>query len=252
MDCGVSMGKNDLVGPKVLVWDIEASDLAADYGFVFCIGWKWLGCKDVNLIKIRSFKRFKSCVYDDTEVLKAFWPVMERADVHVTWYGAGFDLPFIQTRAMIKEVDPFPKVPHIDCWRIARNQLKFQSNRLDNVSRRIPVKAGALRELKTPVDAEHWMAGKAGNVKSLKYIEEHCAADIRVLENVYLALRKYAPQTLPNLSKYDGTREEGCPHCGSMRIQSRGKALTTRGVRGKYQCQECKGWFTLPIKVKVE
>lgn len=246
------MGKSkDRREPKILLWDIEASDLAANFGFVFCIGYKWFGQGKTQVISIRDFPGFKRDVTNDRYVLREFQKVMEQADMQVTWYGSRFDLPFVQTRAMMGGLKPFARIPHVDAWRIARFQLKLNSNRLDTVSRAIPLGANENRKLKTPIDGQHWVKGKAGYTTALKYIESHCRADIEVLEEVYRTLRPYAPQTVPNLSKLDARLEEGCPKCGSDRIQSRGYSLTARGAHRKYQCRGCFGWFSLPTKIKI-
>lgn len=244
------MTKEDRPRPKVLIWDIEASDLAADFGFVFCIGWKWLGLPEINLIKIRQFPRFKRDVTDDRDVIKAFAAVMGRADLIVAHYGDKYDIPFVNTRSLIHGMGPMPNVPSYDPWRTARYKLKFNSNRLDNISKHVPILKGEERPLKTPIEPRCWVRAKAGHVPSLRYIEEHCRADVIVLEKEYLAIRPFA-SSLPNLAKCGGLKEEGCPSCGSPTIQSRGYRLTARGNHRRYQCRLCRHWFALPIKIKV-
>lgn len=241
------MAKHD---PRILLWDIEASHLAADYGRILCIGYKWLHEKKVHLIRIRDTAEFERDVTDDRGVLAAFIPVFEKADLHVTWFGEGFDLPFVQTRLMMSKMKPLASVPHVDGWRIARKRLKFRSNRLDGVSRAIPVPKEADRLIKTPITPEQWVRGQAGHSASLKYIEDHCKADVLVLEQVYLHLRPFG-YSMPNLSKLRHPELEGCPSCGDKRLWSRGYRLTVRGKQRKMQCQGCGHWTSLPVKIKV-
>lgn len=235
-------------GPKVLLWDIEASNLAANFGFIFCIGYKWAGEKQTHLISIRDFpKNFKNDTTNDKHVVEAFSKIVSEADVMVTHYGQRFDYPFVQTRLMMHGLPPLKDVPHIDTWRIAKYKLKFNSNRLDTISRAVPVGRDEKRELKTPLDSHHWVRGAAGHVPSIVYIERHCAADVKVLEKTYTTIRPYA-SSLPNLSKYLDKTREGCPACGAIETQKRGIKLTARGHQQRYQCQKCAHWFQAPFK----
>ena len=235
------------VEPKILLWDIECSDFAADYGFIFCIGYKWLHEKRVRIIGVRDTSEFKKDVTDDRGVIREFAKVMAEADIQVTWYGEKFDERFINTRALLNSQEPMPVIPHWDGWKTAKFKLRFQSNRLDGVSRAIPVKPGAKRELKTYIEGRHWVRAKAGYTDALEYVEKHCIADIKVLENVYLALRPFSKPTA-NVAKIRHPELEGCPACGDKRLQARGYLVTSRGRKRRFQCQECAHWFTLPMQ----
>lgn len=237
----------ELREPKILLWDIEASDLAANFGFTFCIGYKWMGEKKVHLVSIRDFKSaFAEDPTNDLHVVAHFSDVLAQADYHVTWYGARFDLPFLQTRSIELGLPPLPDRPHVDAWRIAKYKLRFNSNRLETVSRSIAIAPGAKQSFKTPIDAKCWVKAKAGHVDSIKYIEEHCVADVDVLENVFQKIRPYA-SSLPNLSKLNNPLIEGCPACGSSKMNKKGKRITPRGWKQQLQCQDCAHWYLIPI-----
>lgn len=234
---------------KVLLWDIEASALEANRGFVFCIGWKWLGLPKVNLIRHRDAHGFKKNILDDRYVLREFSKIFNQADMHVAHYGGKYDLPFIQTRLMMHGMAPLANVPIIDTWRISRFKLKLSNNRLDTISRAAPVQKGQKREEKTYLDVSTWIKAATGHIPSIKYIEDHCIADVKVLEQTYLAIRAFAGP-VPNLSKVGGVSTEGCPTCSSPMIQRRGYKLTERGNKQQYQCQTCKHWFCAPMRPK--
>jgi len=211
---------------------------------VFCIGWKWLGEGQTSLIKIRDTKEYKTDVTDDRGVIDAFRPVMEKADYQVTWYGERFDFPFVNTRALCNDQRPLPLVPHADGWLTAKKKLKFQSNRLDGISRAIPVAPEATRALKLPIEPKDWVRAKAGYVDALKQVEAHCVADVEVLEKVYLALRPFSSNP-PNLSKVNHPNVDGCPACGGVSVQRRGFNVTTFGRVQRCHCQTCGHWFSL-------
>ena len=231
--------------PKVLIWDVEASDLKANFGYVFCIGYKWLDEKKIHLISIRDFAgSFRRDTTDDRAVLAKFLDVMAEADVQIAHYGSRFDVRFVNTRLMMHGMEPLRRVPIIDTWRLAKDHLCFHSNRLDAISRAIPVHRGS-RKLKTPLEPEHWVRARAGDIKSLRYIEAHCIADIEVLEATYLELRRFSNNP-PNLAK--ALDREGCPACGGERTQYRGYILTARGKRRQLQCRDCAHWFSAAMR----
>lgn len=235
---------------KILLWDIESTNLVADYGWVLCIAWKWLGDEKTNLIRIRRTREFQKDRTDDRGVMRQFEAVFEKADLHVFWFGEYFDLPFVQTRRLMADLKPLPPIPFVDGWRIARKKLKLRSNRLDAVSKIIPLPKGIKREEKLQPTPSDWRRAMAGHADALKVIEDRCVSDVLVLEQVYLAIRSFG-SSLPNLSKTEGKLEEGCPSCGGDHITAQGYKLTLRGRKRQYKCQGCGHWFSLPVKVKV-
>jgi len=231
--------------PKILLWDIEASNLNANWGFVFCIGYMWLGEKKPTIISGRDFPAFKKNTTDDRPVLNAFQPVFESADIVVTHYGVRFDLPFIQTRRMIHGMQPMSYATHIDTWRLAKYTMKFNSNRLATVSESLPYKDLKKAPRKTPILPENWSRAIAGHLPSIKTIEEHCALDILVLRDTYMALRPFATNH-PNLAKLIDGSKEGCPNCGSMKTERNGVRVTARGVHQRHRCRDCGASFNMP------
>lgn len=229
--------------PKVLLWDIECSNLAANFGFIYCVGYKFLGEPKPTIISLRDFPHYQHDPSSDRQLLKMFSKVFIQADAHITWYGSKFDFPFVNTRLLMHGLPPLPPIPHIDGWRIAKYKLKLNSNRLDTVSKIIPNN----KEKKTPIDNKHWVRAATGYEPSLKYIEKHCYADIQVLEKAYLAIRPYA-SNLPNFSKFLLHDKPGCPACGSTHVQRRGPQMTANGVKQRLHCQKCNHWFAVSNK----
>jgi uncharacterized protein YprB with RNaseH-like and TPR domain len=229
--------------PKVLIWDIESGSLNADFGVILCIGWKWLGQKKTHLIKITDNPGYDKDRTDDSQVCKDFVKILEQADLQVTWYGKRFDEPFLRSRLIYHGIQGnLPPIPHWDGWETARKELKLSYNRLVKLEDFLD-----LGEKKSPVSGRIWLKAVGGDRKSLKYIFDHCVADVLVLEEAYLKLRPYTRLNRPNLSAIKG--RPACPACGEEgRLQSRGyqKNLLTRWRR--YQCQACGAWCKAPEK----
>lgn len=221
--------------PKVLFFDIEATNLSANFGFMLCFGYKWAGQKNPTIISIRDFPdAFKKDCTTDKHVVEAAKGVMDQADMVVSWYGQRYDVPFIQTRLLAHNLKPLLPVPHVDGWRIAKYQLKFNSNRLDTVQRSIPNS----HHSKTPIENRHWVRAAAGHIPSIKYVEKHCRADIQVLEEVYNQLRPFA-KNLPSMALLQGGGKHDCPACGSSKTRSLGRVARHKSVVQRRQCLHC-------------
>jgi uncharacterized protein YprB with RNaseH-like and TPR domain len=219
--------------PKVLIYDIETSNLAANFGIVFCIGWKWAGVgKKVNMISIRDNKRaFTKDPTNDKHVIQEFSKVINQADAIVAHFGDKFDKPYLNTKCLEHGLQPFSAVPQIDTCKEAWKRLKFNSNRLDAIAKFLK-----LDVQKTPIDNRSWIKAPGGHIPSIKEIEHHCVMDILVLEQVYLKMRPFMPSH-PNLSALHGDRLD-CSVCGGKMVYD-GVYATTQGKRQRNRCKEC-------------
>jgi uncharacterized protein YprB with RNaseH-like and TPR domain len=237
------------IKPKILLWDIEATNLDANFGYILCIGYKFLGDKNVKLIKIRDFKEHKKDPTNDKKVIEKFMEILKEADMIVTHYGSKYDYPFLQSRALFWGLPPIPPITHFDTWRVCKDRLKLTSNKLDVISKILPIPKKNKKK-KTEVEGYHWIKGAVGDIKSLKYIEHHCKMDIEVLEQVYLYLRTIVPNH-QNLYKHYSEYTEGCcPSCGSDKVIKSGYLYTLVNKKQRYRCNNCGGWFSLTIKKK--
>lgn len=226
------MGKKQ---PRIILWDLETSNLSANFGYILCAGWKALGEKKTHVIKITDFPLFKKDPTNDKEVAKAMREVLTEADGWVTWYGSKFDEPYLNSRLMNHGLHPCPPMgrAHIDGWRIARYKMKLNSNRLATVTRFLGM------EDKTALDGPTWIKAQAGHKPSLKYVYDHCYQDVRVLEQVY---EKIKPLHATHFNVNLVTGSDGCPKCGSTKLHKRGWAYAASRKRQRFQCQKCGGW----------
>lgn len=219
---------------KVLLFDIEASNLAANFGYLLAIAWKWSGEKKVHALSIDQSPGFKRDPTNDSWLVYMFREVMEDADIIVGHYSSKYDMPFLQSRALYHNLIPFPtEIRHIDTWRIARNKLRMNSNRLASLAAHI----GA--EEKTALSGPMWIKAMAGHKPSIAYVKEHCKQDVVVLEQVYEKIKHLRPDN-PKVSL------TGCPTCGSHDIQARGRRATSKRIVQRFSCQGCGHWFTQP------
>ena len=227
---------------KIKPWDIEATNLSANFGYILCIGIKNLNepNKKTRIYSVDDYPLYKKDPTNDSALLEDAGKDLEDAGAWITWYGGGFDVPFVQTRRLFHKMKPLPMVPHIDGWRIAKYKMKLNSNRLATVSTFLEV------EEKTALNGPIWIKASAGDRDALRYIKEHCVQDVIVLEQVFKKIRPLMSNS-PNLSLLkslearDGDNQL-CPICCSPELEKRGQSITATGARQRYQCKECGCW----------
>ena len=228
---------------RILGWDIEASSLVADFGIIFCVGFKEVGRGKAEVFSLLD--------YDEEDVIKAerllLKDVSKRlldSDVWLTHFGTYFDIPFVNTRLLYHRLPVIPaNYAHIDTWKISRNRLKLQNNRLVSIQNFL-----GTAEEKNAIKPLMWVRALGGHKPSMRYIVEHCRKDVVVLEEAYNRLR---PLVLdhPNKGLIDG--RGGCSICGESKLQKRGFHVTRTRKYQRFQCMGCGGWSkgTKPLEI---
>lgn len=230
---------------NIVLFDIESTNLKADFGYMLCFGWKNLGDKKTNCVSIDQSTEFHKDPTNDKYVTKIAYDVLSKADMIISWNGIRFDVPFINTRMLVHMPGTYlPSIPHFDGLPISRHYLRLHSNRLASVAMFL----GTAN--KTPLDGPTWTRASAGHKPSLRYVVEHCRRDVEVLEQVYMRLRPFA-QKHPNLSLMDYGPSDKliknevpiiCPVCGDSKLTKRGERKTRQCSYQRYLCSSCGHW----------
>lgn len=225
--------------PKVLIWDVESSGLVADFATILCIGWKWLGEKKTHVISITDYPIFEKDPTNDKQLIKDFLKIYSQAQLTVAFNGVLFDRPMLLAKVMEHKLQVPPNIPLQDPYFCVKSNLRISRKSLQNV--------GYFLELsneKTPVEGRIWKRAQAGHRPSIDYIKRHCVADVKVLEEAYVALRPLM-RTHFRLSDDLGA----CRYCNERRLQRRGKQVSKlKGAQVRVQCQACAGWDTRTLK----
>lgn len=237
--------------PRVLIYDIETSlqpvavfDLRDnDYinhenilgeRHLVSMCWKWLGESKVHSVSLLDDpKRFDRDHHDDYHITKVAHDVMSQADVIVAHVGDQFDKKYVNTRILFHGLSALPPIPSIDTKKVASNNFRFNSNRLDYIGRYL----GLGCKIKT--DRELWLDVMRGSRKAIKEMVTYNKQDVILLEKVFIRLTPYMPNYI-NREIFGGV---GCPRCGSLNYQSRGTHKAISRVYRRWQCQDCHGWF---------
>ena len=223
---------------RVILWDLECSNLKANFGYLLSGAWKVLGEKKVHCISIADSKTFDRDPTNDKILCKELLKSLEGADIWVAHFGKWFDRPFLNTRLLGHGLPPLPPIPLVDTWKVSKDNLRLNSNRLATIA------AWAGVEEKTALDGGIWVKGMAGHKPSIRYIVKHNIQDVIVLEQVYEKI-KCLSTTHPNVNILDD-RPDSCPICGGGPLHKRGKTIARVGYKVRYQCRECGGWSSGP------
>lgn len=168
--------------------DIEASNLQADFGLMLTWCIYDPTTKAIWEDSLRSGDFTDELGKEDKRIVQSCVDCISTFDRIVTYYGRGFDVPFIRTRALHNGVKfvPYGAVNHTDLYFAAKYKLKLSSNRLENVCRNLLGKTQ-----KTRIENKYWLAAQRGNNKALSYVLDHNRKDVLDLEKAYNKLSPY-------------------------------------------------------------
>jgi uncharacterized protein YprB with RNaseH-like and TPR domain len=152
--------------------DIEATGLRGDYNSTLVVSIKPYHCKPTSYIVERPG--------NDQKLVRVVKDALESYDCWVTYYGKGFDIPFLNTRLLRWKRPPIEKRHHIDLY------FTLKSNLL--VARRS--QAHLLRFLETPeqkmdMSPEDWNKVIANPDEFIKKMTARCESDVEGLQGLY-------------------------------------------------------------------
>ena len=219
---------------RILAWDIEASNLNADFGIVLCVGFKEVESGRAQVLDILDYQKpGGDLISAEKRLLKDVSERLLDSDCWLTHFGTYYDIPFINTRLLYHKLPLIPaNHPAIDTWKVSKNRLKLRNNRLITISEFLGTK-----DEKNAIQPEEWIRAMGGHKRSMGYIVEHCRRDVLVLEEAYLRLR---PLILDH--PFRGATAGACGVCGKGPIQKRGFHRTRTRKMQRYQCQSCGAW----------
>lgn len=219
---------------RILAFDIEASNLSADFGMVLTFGYKTVEEGRVRVLNLHNYldQAHGDPILAERFLLEEASRVMMGADIWLTHFGSRglYDMNFIQTRLLYHRLPTLPPMfPHIDTWKVSKQNLKLSSNRLATLSTFLETS-----EEKNKIKPEQWIRALTGDKRSMGYIVEHNRRDVEVLEEVYILLR-------PLIHDHPSMRG-ACGVCGKGPLQQRGFRITRTRRYRRFQCQACGSW----------
>lgn len=153
-------------------WDIEATQLNADLGSALCASVKPYG-KDPYTFKIRA-------VGNDVKVVRDLKDCLEEYQCWCTFYGKGFDVPFVNTRLLKWGYPPIEARHHIDLFFTLKANTKMSSKGLGRFASLL-----GTDEQKMGVSQNVWSEMGFKMDKHMPIMVKRCESDCIALENIY-------------------------------------------------------------------
>lgn len=170
--------------------DIETENREANAGFM--LSWAIQGEGEseprhdlITPAEVRDWKKF------DKRICKSLLENLRDFDVITTYWGTGFDIPFIRTRCMGWNL-PFPEygtIIHWDLYFKVRSKLRLHRKSLDAACAFFGI------EGKTHLDMEMWMKARSGDRRALTYVLDHNIGDVQILQQLWYRLRAHSKWT---------------------------------------------------------
>lgn len=227
---------------KILFYDIETRPIVAEVwglrdqniginqirepGGVLCFSAKWLGKSEVMF--------FSDWTCGHKEMLEAMHRLWGEADAICGYNNDSFDNKHMRAEFIKNDMEPPPPVASIDLYKTVRSQFRFESNKLDFVS----------RQLRIGTKVQHqghglWTEVLQGDPRARKMMERYCKQDAKLTEALYKKLRPY----IANHPHLGGGNSDACPACGSLNVYRNGSRYTRMYIVQRLGCRDCGHWY---------
>lgn len=209
------------------LWNPQNKAAVTKYPAIISIAYKWAGEKDVHVLSVNK-------MYNDKKVLKDFAKVYAEAEATIAYNGNSFDTKYLNTRALLNGLDPFPPIKQIDPFRLIKKHFKFLSNSLEYVAKSLGI------EEKGKIPWSVWQSAIEGDINSLKQILDYNIQDVIVLEQLFNKILPFCHGLNLTPKEKDAVF---CRACGSHDLERRGFTYLASGnKKQRYRCTKCSAW----------
>jgi len=221
------------IGMAWEMWDTNIIKVTQSW-YMLSFSYKWLGDKKAKVVALPDLKGYKKNKKDDRELCHLLWKLIDEADIVIGHNSDKFDIRKANARFAEHGFPPTSPYKTVDTLKVARKYFKFESNKLNELGKRL----GVGEKVKTG-GFDLWDGCLNDDPKSWALMKRYNLQDTELLERVYLKLRPWMKQH-PNMNVF--TLKDGCPNCSGLNVQRRGFSITKRGRRQRFQCNDCAAW----------
>lgn len=237
--------------PKVLFLDIESSfQLAGVFGrfnqnlseaqvfdnsklLGLCA--KWMGSDDMMEIWPEDFKYWNE-PEQQRGMLEKAWKLLDTAE-YIIAHNINFDVKMLNAFFIQNGLGKPSPFRQIDTLRIARQNFRFDSNKLDSLGKFL----GVGRKVDhSGIDL--WMRCFRGETDAFLKMIHYCIGDIYLLEDIYHTLKPWDSKH-PNFGIHHDDGQVRCGVCSSVGLVNTGKKVhTDTGSYELLKCSTCHSW----------
>jgi len=172
-------------------------------------------------------------------MLQKIHTLLSEADVVVHYYGSKFDIPVLNKEFVTHGFLPPAPFKQVDLCKVARQQFKFVSNKLDWIAQSLGLGSKIRHK-----GFELWIECMNGDPEAWKQMEEYNVQDVVLLEKVYDRLLPWITNH-PSFGAYSRTGADSlvCTNCGSGHFNWRGWAVNKVLRYRRAQCKDCGKWL---------
>jgi len=165
-------------------------------------------------------------------ITKSVWEFLRGCDAVIGHNYVNFDSRYINTEFLKWGLNPL-KYKIIDTFLIAKQNLRFSSNKMKFINDRLGIR-NKLDHEGFPL----WKRCSEGDPEALKDMLAYNEGDIGATEELFYKLRPYVKNV--NIALYATHREaEMCPICGSVEWEIEKLDTTPAGLWEIVRCQSC-------------
>lgn len=161
---------------KICFLDIESTGLRADYGSALVVSIKPFTGDPVSFHVEQPG--------NDQKVVRMAKEALEQYDAWVTYYGKGFDVPFLNTRLLRWKRNPIAKRHHIDLYFSLKSNLLVARRSLAHMLRFLDTP-----EQKMDMSPNDWNLVLADPKKAIAKMVKRCESDTTTLCELYKQTR---------------------------------------------------------------
>jgi uncharacterized protein YprB with RNaseH-like and TPR domain len=172
------LGSKPAVNLDFVCFDIETSNLDADFSILLSAAIKPYGCSPI-VFRADSYPEWTTKRNDDHRIVADIANELRRHAIVVGHYSQKFDIPFLRAKMAKHGIEPLPQMFGIDTWRIAKNNFKVTRRSLQNLVYFFDIGE------KGGVEGNLWMdAAYAGSTEAMDEIVKHNIVDTEILEKL--------------------------------------------------------------------
>ena len=164
-------------------------------------------------------------------IAKSCWNFLSKCDVVVGHNFVEFDRKKVNNEFLKYGLPPL-KYLIVDTLKIARNNFRFASNKMEFINQQLGIRNKIQNE-----GVVLWRSCSDGNQESLDTMLAYNKGDILSNEELYYKFRPYI--TNFNVALYNETKETICPVCGSDNLKHEGYYMTPAGKWDSIRCHDC-------------